>query len=161
MGHMLKWVVAGVIGGKYFATTELTRIELIGFSNSIQITDEDMAIAEAITISRERDATGEPIDRPPGQSATTAKQLSDFPADVAAEARVRWENTPPAERFNRKRARTDEIRSEILAKAGDLRREAFWQSFSAIDAFFFLLAIATAFKIGSGLSSASLKSSRH
>lgn len=143
--------VLAIIGGKYVGTKMLFDWELLNLTNAVRVTDEDMALIQAINIIQERDVAGEPVSWPPGQSAATAKQLSDFPVDVATEARTRWASTPPGEHFNQKEARKAELRSRIRAGANDLRMAAFTQSFSLIYALFFLLAILSAFKIASGL----------
>ncbi|GAA4468396.1 hypothetical protein [Novipirellula rosea] len=140
-----------IIGGKYVGTKLLFDLELLNLTNDVRVTDEEMAVVQAMKIIQERDVAGEPVNWPPGQSATTAKQLSDFPVDVATEARTRWNSTPPGEHFNQKKARKEELRSKIRANADDLRMAAFTQSFSPVYGLFFLLAILSAFKIASGL----------
>ena len=143
--------VLAIIGGKYVGTNLLFDMELLNLTNEVRVTDEEMAVVQAMKIIQERDVAGEPVNWPPGQSATTATHLSDFPVDVATEASTRWKSTPPDEHFNQKKARKEELKSKIRAGAKDLRMAAFTQSFSPIYGLFFLLAILAAFKIASGL----------
>ncbi len=105
----------------------------------------------ASEIAEERTAAGKKLKWPPGKSEETAEQLTDYPADVQAEAKKRWGTKPAEERQKLIAERTEAFQNVTNMVAGEIRKQGFLASFSPMDALFFLLAVMSAFKIGAGV----------
>jgi hypothetical protein len=105
-------------------------------------------------LCKERAAAGQPVNWPMGMSADMAWLKADFPSDIWAESVVRWEAmTPTAQEAYREQVRNAlryedaQMRSELDAMVAS---EGYFATFSMYDLLWFGLALAAAFRIGSG-----------
>lgn len=84
--------------------------------------------------------------------------LTDFPPDIAKAAADRWNKMSPADRdkaFREQKEMNDKFiqalgEGGLVGNAGELKWNAFKESFGAFDILFVVLAVFTAFRIGSG-----------
>jgi hypothetical protein len=113
-------------------------------------TDADMIANIADEVVDEFEEAKKPLNWPPGVNPEDAHKPEEFPKEVWTEAKARWESKPAAERETLK-SRAKQQGAVLLNNVKDqIRQEAFKQSFGLYDIIFFLLAVATAFKVGSG-----------
>jgi hypothetical protein len=144
--------VAALLAGKYAAVHFQVQHEM-SIAPEMTFTAEDMQLGIASDIIGEWEEQGKKLNWPPGQSFETAEIPSQFPVDVWAEAQKRWNEIPPAEQtkqIDERKALISELTGSIQGMVVD---EGFKASFSPIDLLFFGLAVFTAFKVGSGISS--------
>ena len=157
--------IAALLGGKYL-TVELVIENELG--DGQKLIDEEIARLDdqeallsyvADEIVEERVDAGEAVDWPAGVDPGEAYAAEDYPRDVWALAESRWSAMSAEEQAQYRADLELYIRDNITAGLsqfrGEVAKEGFFQSFSPIDGIFFLLAIVTAFKIGSGGSSES------
>lgn len=143
--------VAALLAGKYAAVHFQVRHEM-SMAPEMTFTAEDMQLGIASDIVGEWEGQGKKLNWPPGQSLETAEMASQFPGDVWAEARKRWNEIPPDEQTRQIKERTALISEFTGSLQGMVVDEGFKASFSPIDLLFFGLAVFTAFKVGSGMS---------
>lgn len=145
--------VAALLAGKYAAVHLLVSHE-IGNGDLAVVTAESLQVGIADEIVEEWESQGKALNWPPGQNVQTAESAAHYPPDVWAEAQTRWNAFPPDEQTKK----IDERKALIASMTGAFQEmataEGFKASFSPIDLLFFGLAIFTAFKLGSGASSA-------
>jgi hypothetical protein len=141
--------IGSLLAGKYLTVTLLINKEAASIEEDAvaSVNQESMLVSIADNVVRKREEAGETIEWPRGVTLETAQQESDYPPEIWTEARSRWDVMSAEER--------DELRDTLIAlrlafvdaMKGAAAKEGFVQSFSFIDAIFFLVAVATAFKI--------------
>lgn len=115
-----------------------------------RVTDDIAMIAIAEQVVEEWEKAAKPLKWPEGKGKDDAEAEADFPKDVWADAKTRWDAMQPGQRESYKQdleAHHHEKMDEALAA---IEAEAFKRSFDLFDIVFALLAIASAFKLGSG-----------
>jgi len=135
--------------GKYAAVHLLVSKEMDN-TPEMTMTAEDMVESLADEIVEAREAEGKPIDWPAEQSGEYPTQESDYPPELWAEAKAKWDAVSPAEQQQRiatKQAEFIELTSQFK---GVIVEQGFKDSFSPVDLLFFGLALFTAFRIGAG-----------
>jgi hypothetical protein len=135
--------------GKYAAVHLLVNKEMDNTSE-MTMTSDDMVEALADEIVEARESEGKSIDWPAQQSGEFPSQESDYPPELWAEARAKWDAVSPADQ----QQRIDTRKAQIIEMTSQFKRaivqEGFKESFSPIDLLFFGLALFTAFRMGSG-----------
>lgn len=142
--------VLAVVGGKYAAVHAGVAHALGSSAGELTMTDEDMKVRLADDVVREFEAANRPVVWPQGKDIDSAESQADYPADVWAEATKRWDALEPSEQADRKAAAEAQAKVVLSVLSGTIEKKAFLSSFRMIDILFFLLAIVTAFKVGSG-----------
>jgi hypothetical protein len=145
--------VLSIVGGKYAASALMVNAAMKEVATTTAITADDMIQSEAAEIVEEWTTANKKLKWAPGKSLDEAESLADYPADVVAEAKKRWTAKPAAQQQEEIATRTELIRSLTDMIAGQARHAGFMASFSPIDGLFFLLAVMSAFKLGSGVTS--------
>jgi hypothetical protein len=146
--------VVAILAAKYIVVSLHVNDAMAEMSTEVTVTPEMMIAAAAQEIIEEREEAGETVEWPPEPEDEDAPLQSIYPPDVWAEAEERWNALSPEE----KQARTQEHKKEMTelltafkSQLGDgLREGAFKESFTAMDALWFILAAVSAYKIGSG-----------
>src|SRR5688572_28049057 len=90
---------------------------------------------------------------PDGMTYEDAAEEADYPKEVVTEAKGRWERADEAWRGQFREYAKGKMKHNVEAFAAAVRGDGFIESFGALDIVFFLLAVATAYGIGSGASS--------
>ncbi len=90
---------------------------------------------------------------PPGKTAELAEGINDYPQAVRDEAQKRWAAKPVAEQQALIAERQQSVDEAMGGLRSMLKTAAFKSSFNGYDILFFFLAIASAFKMGSGMQS--------
>jgi hypothetical protein len=109
-------------------------------------------IADQLVVEKAK--RGEHITWPAGVDPEEAERESDYPKQLWADAKARWTAlTPQAKsdyRDNRAAFMAQQLKSTMSALQSEAASEGYIKSFDLFDLVFGLLAIATAFKVGSG-----------
>ena len=140
-----------VAGGKYL--TVHFAIEK-GFSTissaNGSVKDETMIAEIAPAVVKERQDAKTPLQWPQGSNPEAASEEKDFPKEVWAEAKTRWEAKPPAEQSAAKLETQRQHEEFVQMIKAQIRDSAFKASFGPFDLLWAFLALGTAYKIGSG-----------
>lgn len=142
--------VLALVGGKYTASTLLVNKVFGEIASQITLGPDQIKLDYAAEVAAEWEAAGKKLKWPKDSSLETAEAQAHFPPEVWKEAEKRWNDKSPDDQ-KKLLAEQEEgmvaIRDMIKGQAG---WAAFQASFGPIDILFFLLAIASAWKLGSG-----------
>jgi len=152
--------VLAILAGKYLAVSFIVDRELakqMQAEFAVMITPETMQQSICSEVVEEWTAEKKKLNWPPGKSAETVENFTDYPLEVRTEAATRWNALGAEEqqkRLDQKRSEMAEITGMLADSLGaSVKKQAFQESFSPLDILFFLLAIGSAFKVGSGATS--------
>ncbi len=146
--------LASVAGGKFLAVHFLIE-KVVAEAGVPQISDQDVTAGIADEVVGEMVEQGKTLKWPEGSTLETATKPEEYPKGVWAEATKRFQALTVEERDRIKQEMVSRRDAFINATKDEVRSKAFAESFSPMDAVFFLFAVATAFKLGSGLASQS------
>jgi hypothetical protein len=144
--------VLAVAGGHYFTVSaEVDRIIKHGPSARVIVTDEFATAMIAREVAADMEKKGAKLQWPPeAEDHETGIKKSEFPANVWAQADGRWKKLTPQERDDMKSALQQMVQERMQTAAAEIKTAGFVESFSLFDILWFLLAIGSAFSIGSG-----------
>jgi len=140
--------LASIVAGKFLAVY-LFVASLPPFD--IPTSPQNMIVGYALDICDERAAKGKPVRFAPGMDAGKASKAEDFPKDVWQEASKQWDKLGADGQQAEIKKRQEIMRQASQFLQGELRTRGFWASFSAFDLLWGFLAVATAFRLASGL----------
>lgn len=157
MAGLLAVVISlvSICGGKY-ASVHLVLNRELGTSETVlqewasTLDDELLASYIADEVVLEYENTGRTLDWPAGANMELPSEPSDYPHDVWAEAVRRLNIMTPEEHEEFRASVVEQNRQAIEAVWASAANDGFTESFSLFDIVFFLLAIITAFKVGTG-----------
>jgi hypothetical protein len=112
------------------------------------ITEVNLIAAIADDVAIEYEEAGRELEWPPGSSWETAEYERDYPADLWADAKGRWEYMLPSEQDEYRTAHIEYVEGNVEQFRDTVVKEGFKESFGVLDIVFFGLAIASAFKLG-------------
>jgi hypothetical protein len=139
--------VGAVLVGKYTAVSMLVD-DMIGEGGSKIVFNDDMLKAElARTVATEFESKGTIYAWPQDMNREEAFEPEDFPKPIWTEAMRRWDKMDPERREEWRRDMQDELRTFVAAA---VKEEGFLYTFSIFDILWFLLAIGSAYSLGSG-----------
>jgi hypothetical protein len=152
--------LASIAGGKYAVVDIVVEREVAKVSRSVEntldqhLTDDEAVLALADDLLIKAEEAGKKITWPKGKSATDERTvIEDFPAAIAKDAKSRWKAMSASARESYSRSVQDARRhifnEEIAAKKEEVKSMAFNASFGIFDIVFGMLALLTAYKIGS------------
>lgn len=147
--------LAAIAGGKY-ATVELMYFQAMGDSDWLaQYENEGFIISYLAddALAREQEA-GRTLDYPAGADLDMPDGPEDYPARVWATAESEWDAMTIDEQTAFREEKIEEAKLLMGEFHDAVVGEGFVASFGFMDLLFGALAVFTAFKIGSGLSSA-------
>ncbi len=146
--------VLALIIGKYATVSLLVDKELGAAVGAMpQVTAENFQLGLCKEVVQEWTDAKKKMKWLPGKNAEVAKELLDYPQAARDEAKKRWDAKPAEEQqklIAERQKVLDEITRTLLAGA---KTEVFKSSFNGYDILFFILAIVSAFKVGSGMQS--------
>jgi hypothetical protein len=144
---------ASVLAGK-FAAVSLAFDKVGGqVAERLQFTEEMAIGSVAQEVVEEWKAAGKRLDWPAGmdpRSASSASSEAEFPKDVWSEARRRWAARPEDWRRQFLAAREEAMKAEFAAFMHSAKGEGFLADFTLFDVLWFILAVASAYAVGSG-----------
>jgi hypothetical protein len=144
--------IAALLGGKY-ATTQLFVNQFMKDMPAVQVTAQDVQLQDAAEIADAWTTEKKTLKWPQEQSLETAEAPEHFPPEVWKEVQKRWDELPPDQQTKRIATMEEGQKAMHAMLRGAMVEGAFKASFSPIDILFFVIAIASAFKLGSGAAS--------
>ncbi len=148
--------VVSIVAGKYLAVQTLmpSDDEIVALFTQ-EFENEDFVISYvADDVAAEYEAAGRPVAWPEGVDPSNAADQGDYPADVWADAEVRWGAWDAEEQASFRETRRAEVAANVEASMPELRAAfasgGFTGSFSPMDLIFFGLGMVTAWGMGSG-----------
>ena len=146
--------VLALVIGKYATVSLLVDKELGAKIRSMpRVTAENFQLELCSEVAEEWTTAKKKIKWLPGKNAEVAKELQDYPQAVRDEAKKRWDAKPAAEQQDLIATRQKALEEITLSLLSGVKSEVFKSSFNGYDILFFILAIVSAFKVGSGMQS--------
>jgi len=144
---------ASIAGGKYlgvhFAVNQF--MDENNLNESPDLADEELVVSYvADEVVSEWQADGKTVAWPKGVNPMEAAAEADYPAGVWREASQRWNGYSTNEQDDFKQSIVVAHQVNVSRFKSEVTAEAFKESFGVIDIIFFLLGIATAYKVGAG-----------
>lgn len=142
---------ASVAGGKYAAVSAVvddvtaevgTMIDSVGDDDVFLVLVDDVAVEFA--------GQQKAMTWPDGMTYEMASELEEYPKEVVAEARSRWDRADEAWRGSFREYAKGKMKHNIEAATSVMTEEGFLASFSLFDALWLVLAVGSAYAIGSG-----------
>jgi hypothetical protein len=145
--------VLAILGGKFVALEMVMNKEIKSADQNISMlvdSNEEYLVswlADAIVYKMQEE--GSAVNWPAGVDPQDAQAEADYPPEIWAKAKAAYISMKDQEREEFKEKVRQQASDNIKAIASGLKQKGFLASFGPIDIVFFLLAIATAYKIGS------------
>lgn len=144
--------ILAIVTGKYI-TVEIVLAKEMGTANeeiARQMETEEYLIswlADGMVYNLTE--AGQTINWPAGVNPDEASAKEDYPPALWAAAEQTWSSTSEEERAEFKTEVQAQVDANVQAFASSIKKDGFLASFGAFDVIFFVLAIATAYKVGS------------
>ena len=143
--------ILAILAGKYI-TMEMVLAKEMKVANQeigLLIESEEYLISWlADSIVSEYEQQNKHVSWPMGVDSEQASKKEDYPPEIWGLAELSWNNMNEDEKAEFKNAVKQQVNSNMKALETWAKKEGFIESFGAIDVIFFILAIATAYKIG-------------
>lgn len=124
--------------------------EAFAEGENFEPSEEQRIAGIAYEMAQQQEEQGQPLNWPAGKTLETAETKADFPEEVWAQAKARWDETTPEQRQQQLVEQRQAMRDLQGALKVQIRDQVFKGSFSGFDLLWFGLAAFTAFKVGSG-----------
>ena len=143
--------IASVSAGKYAAVSVALDDAVAKIAPQLeQMSDELVLSYLADEVVAEFQQKGKAVNWPEGVQPEFAETEAEYPADVWAEAKARWDHNGSEWQAQYRDYQIQKRAYEFQAVVGQARGEGFIASFSLFDVLFFGLAVMTAFGVASG-----------
>ncbi len=142
--------IVAIVAGKYIVVSQIVDKQVSQVARVIQVDNEQAVSSIADDVVEEYQAKKKPVNWPRGSDAVSASVEADYPKDVWAEAKGRFDAKSPTEQESFKRQIEAQLRAGLTMASNEFKRsEGLASMFSLFDVLFGFLAIGAAFKIGS------------
>jgi hypothetical protein len=144
--------LASIGAGKYVGVWLDVREAMSAYAEAAEhmVTEEYLISIESDAVVQEMESAGKTVKWPDGVDPADASSESDYPPAVWKEGRERWLALSDAERDEKTAQKRALMQSFAQTNESTLRNQAFQSSFSAFDILWVVLAVCTAYKLGSG-----------
>lgn len=143
--------LASICAGKYVAIHFMVKDDVHELRQSLPpVTDDDAQIMLADQLVKEYEEAGKKLKWPEGMTVDAAEKAEDYPKDLWKDMLKRWEGMTAEHQQQYRDTITRDRDALVQAVVGAAEEEGFLGSFGLFDALFGFLAVATAFKLGSG-----------
>lgn len=142
--------LGSIAGGKFAAVHIVADKVKTDVHAKIVIGEEHALTGIADQLAEEAEKAGKKVDWPKGMNREEASEEKDFPPAMWADAKARWTAMSPADQDSYKKALAEHVHASVDQAIGQAESEAFMSSFTYFDLLWALLAVASAFKLGSG-----------
>lgn len=112
--------------------------------------EESMISLQADKIALEREAAGQPVEWPEDMSYEDAAWEEDYPTDIWAEAKERWERFSPDEQADRVAAHERDVKEIFDTRMSQVAADTLQNNLTILDFVWCLVAAAAAFRLPSG-----------
>jgi hypothetical protein len=148
--------VPSLLGGKYLAVQFMMAREFANITTPNDVDPEFAKVELANEVVAEYEGQKKTLYWPPKNRLLTSdtkgpQSGEEFPADVWKEMSRRWDKLTPPEKEQRLSVAKKNLGEKISRLRARAVEQAFERSFSPFDLLWLLLAIATAFRVGSRL----------
>ncbi len=144
--------IVAIVGGK-LATVEIVLgkdVKDINQTTAQIIQDDDYMISWIVTdIIYNMTQEGKKIDWPEGVDPENITSKADYPTEIWATAEESWNAGTDKKKADYRKVIEKQIEANVQLYTTETRKAGFLGSFGAIDIFFFVIAIGTAYKIAS------------
>jgi hypothetical protein len=143
--------IASVGAGKYLAVHFLVKDLMPAGAIEIAAEDAQMYMANELVENYPSDA--KPLKWPEGMDTETAETLDNYPAEVKKDVLDRWNGMSASDQQAYQDSVQDQYEYEISKMTGAIESEGFVATIGLFDILWLVLAVGTAFKVGSGAGS--------
>ncbi len=141
--------LASVAGGKY-AAVQMEVSKLIHEKGIDKVSEDDAKVFMARQLVEEYTKANKKLAWPKDMDEDSAEEAKDFPADLWKDTTTRWDGMDQKARDAYCQSVEEQRREAIAAFSNAVTQQGFQASFSPWDILWALLAIGSAYKIGSG-----------
>ena len=141
--------LAAIAGGKYMAVYMVVEAEAKKFM-AIEFTDDQVKHYIAVQLVKENEKAGTEMKWPKGKSLEDAEEAEDFPPEVWKDMEARWAGMSVPERKDYRAQLQKSIMAEIKGATAGVAGSGLVDNLSPWDALWAILALSSAFRIGSG-----------
>lgn len=143
--------LASICAGKYVAVHFMVKDHMHEMRQSMPpVTDDDAKIMLADQLVKEYEEAGKTLKWPEGMTVDSAEKAEDYPKDLWKDMEKRWAGMTPEHQEQYRATLKRQMEDNVQAIVGYVEEQGFLGSFGLFDAIFGFLAVATAFKLGSG-----------
>lgn len=150
VGGVLAVVIAlaSIAGGKY-ATVQMHFHRADTAAAAIEMSDDDVLCSLMADAAEKAQHDGRKIDYKNGKNEKTATKPEDYPEWLAKPQREYYQQLTADQQSELRKEKASGVRELITNLSSDLKSRAFTESFGVMDIAFGILAILTAWRIGS------------
>lgn len=142
--------LGSIAGGKFAVIHIIASKVRTDIHTKVQFTDERLVAAIADQLAEESEKAGKKVEWPKGMNAEEASEKADYPPAIWKDAETRWNAMTADQRNQYKHDIEEHVHAKVDEAVTSLEKDSFFQSFNLYDAIFALLAVASAFRLGSG-----------
>lgn len=143
--------IASLSAGKYATVSIMVDDMAAQVSNEMPPLDDEMLmVCLADDVVAEYEQQGRAVNWPEGMDIESATEEADYPKDVWAEAKRRWDDGGPSYQATYRDYVQQRAAHDFQAAIAGVKDEGFFASFSPFDLLFFGLAVVSAYGIASG-----------
>ncbi|MBL8885088.1 MAG: hypothetical protein JNK16_00390 [Phycisphaerales bacterium] len=144
--------LCSIAGGKFAVVHAVAGQVKTAIHADIKIDDDRALVGIADQLAEEAEKSGKKLDWPKLMSREEASEEKDFPPAIWADAKARWTAMTPAAQETYKRDLEQHIHAQVDSAIGEAESTIFLQTLTFLDLIWGFLAVASAFKLGSGSS---------
>lgn len=146
--------LASILAGKFMASYLI--VDSIATTMSkVEVTDEQAQSYIADKVVEEYQAAGKTMKWPEGMDVESAEEEKDYPPEVWKDMKERWTAMSPAEQKDFREQMRASFVSQMRGASAGIAGSGVVEGLSWMDGLFAVLALASAFRIGSGAVSTS------
>jgi len=142
--------LASIAGGKYMAIHAYFSNVKGAVHKAIEVDEEVALVHISKQVAEEWEKSGKTLAWPKGSNAEEAGEEAEFPKDVWADAKVRWNAMTETQKDGYQRDLKESLHAEMDGVVAGIESDAFAKSFSFFDILWAFLAVGAAYKLGSG-----------
>ncbi|MDI1290706.1 MAG: hypothetical protein PSX37_12245, partial [bacterium] len=143
--------VAAILAGKFAVAHLLVNQELDTLETSMtEVSSDDSKLYMADQLVTEYESTGKAVNWPAGMTIDDADEPADYPADLWKDTEARWKTMTPEAQEEYRVGVEEQNKIMFESFRTEVTSSAFMDSFALWDVLWVILAVLSAFKIGSG-----------
>ena len=144
--------LASIVGGRYLVMHTIAGVAMDKVLAAVTIDDANAQTYMARALVEEALNSGRSPVWPEGKDQENVTSLDDYPREIAADVRARYAAMDPAAQDSYKAAIAQSLKHELTATRTQATQEMFVRSLGPLDFLFAVLALYTAYRVGSGTS---------
>lgn len=142
--------LCSIAGGK-FAVIHAMASQIKGEIHAkLHVEENEALVGIANQLVEEAEQANRKLDWPKDSSRDAVRDEKYFPVEIWKDAKARWAAMSPSQQESYKRDYEQHLHATLDASVGQAESEAFLETFSFFDILWAILAVGSAFKLGSG-----------